>query len=517
MKNVDQKIQLLLNLFKSKKFIEAEILAKKSIEMYPNNVFLYNFLGLVLSELKRNDEAINIYNKGIRIDKNFALFYNNLGTIYQSRRDYKKARFFYYKAAKLDKKLPEVQNNLGNLSKILNNQEKAIIFFKQAINIKPSFFPAHFNLGILYKNMGDFEKARFYLRESIKINSSLYTAHRNLSEITKYTKDNEHLNLLLKIYNDNLNNSINKKEIAFALGKAFEDMQVYEKAFKYYNDGNNLHRKTLNFSIDEEQKEINVIKKKFTKEFIDRNKTRGSKTNTPIFILGMPRSGTTLAEQIISSHPSVFGADELNIMPNLIAKYLRNKENELQLSKIDIKNNKYIKTIANEYLKELRIISKKKKITDKLTLNFKWIGLIKILFPNSKIIHCKRNSKDTSLSIFKNYFVNSELKYAYNLNEISYYYNLYNNLMNHWNNILPGFIYEVKYEKMINNTELEIKKLLENLNLSWNSKCLEFYKSKRIVKTASDTQIRKKIYKSSIDSWKNFSPYMPDFFKSLPD
>ncbi len=517
MKNVNQKIQELLNLFRSKKFIDAEILARETISMYPNNPFLYNFLGLVLSELKRSDEAINIYKQGIKIDKNFALFYNNLGTIYQSRKEYKKAKIFYEKSEKIDKKLPEVQNNLGNLYRILNNEKKAIFFFKQAINIKPSFYPAHFNLGILYKNIGEFEKARFYLTEATKINPQLYTAHRNLSEITKYTKDNEHLNLLNKIYNDSKNNFINKKEIAFALGKAFEDMKIYEKAFKYYNEGNNLQRKTLNFSIQEEEKEFNIIKKKFSKQLIRNNKILGSKKNTVIFILGMPRSGTTLVEQIISSHPNVFGADELDIMPSLIKKYLRNKNSELSLDKIDTRSDKYIKQIANEYLLELKKISKKKRVTDKLTVNFKWIGLIKLLFPNSKIIHCKRNSKDTCLSIFKNYFVNSDLKYAYNLNEISNYYNFYNDLMDHWKNIFPEFIYEVEYEKVIKNTELEIRKLLKTLNLNWNPKCLQFYKTKRTVKTTSDTQIRNKIYKSSVDTWKNFQPFMGNFFKDLPD
>jgi len=517
MKNANQKIHELLNLFKSKNFIEAEILAKQSIEIYPNNAFLYNFLGLVLSELKRNDEAIKIYKQGIKIDKNYSMFYNNLGIIYQSKGDYNKARTFYDKASKLDKKSPEAQNNLGNLSRILNNDRKAIIFFKKAINIKPSFFPAYFNLGILYKNLGEFEKAKFYLRESIKLNPNLYTAHRNLSEIIKYTKDTEHLDLLLKIYNDNTINSINKKEIAFALGKAFEDMNIYDKAFKYYNEGNNLQRKTFNFSIKEEEREINLIKEKFSKEFINKNKNAGNRKNTPIFILGMPRSGTTMIEQIISSHPSVYGGDELNIMPNIIKKHLRNKENELEFRKIDIKNNKCLKAMSNQYINELKNLSNKKRVTDKLTLNFKWIGLIKLLLPNSKIIHCKRNPKDTTLSIFKNYFVNTDLKYAYNLTEISDYYNLYRNLMNHWKNILPGFIYEIEYEKVTKDTESEVKKLLENLNLNWNKKCLQFYKNKRTVKTASDTQIRKKIYKSSVDSWKNFQPYMNNFFHDLPD
>lgn len=335
------------------------------------------------------------------------------------------------------------------------------------------------------------------------------TAHRNLSEIIKYTKDNEHLNLLIKIYDKNTKNPINQKEIAFALGKAFEDMNIYDKAFKYYNDGNNFQRKTFNFSIRDEQDEINIIKKKFSKEFINKNKNVKNKTNIPIFILGMPRSGTTLIEQIISSHPNVFGGDELNIMPKIVGKYLRNKKNELDFDQINTK------IMANQYLDELRSLSKKKRVTDKLTVNFKWIGIIKMLFPNSKIIHCRRNPRDTGLSIFKNYFVSSDLKYAYNLNEISDYYKLYNDLMNHWKTILPEFIYEINYEDVINNTQSEVKKLLKNLNLNWNKKCLEFYKTQRTVKTASDTQIRSKIYSSSINSWKNFEPYMKDFFERL--
>ena len=173
--------------------------------------------------------------------------------------------------------------------------------------------------------------------------------------------------------------------------------------------------------------------------------------------------------------------------------------------------------MSKEYLKKIKDVSKKKRVTDKLTVNFKWIGLIKLLLPNSKIIHCRRSPKDTCLSIFKNYFVNTDLKYAYNLKEISAYYSIYNNLMNHWMVTIPEFIYEIKYEEIIKNTEFEAKKLLRNLNLNWNEKCLEFYKNKRTVKTASDTQIRNKIYKSSVDLWKNFQPYMSNFFQDLPD
>ena len=164
-----------------------------------------------------------------------------------------------------------------------------------------------------------------------------------------------------------------------------------------------------------------------------------------------------------------------------------------------------------------RISGNSERVTDKLPINFKWIGLIKILLPNSKIIHCKRNPKDNCLSIFKNYFTSRRLNFAYNLNEISEFYNLYHDLMNHWKNILPKFIFEMKYEEIINNPKSEIRTLLESCNLNWSENCLKFYNNKRLVKTASDVQIRKKIYTSSIDVWKNYEKHLKKIFEVLPD
>tara|TARA_B100000029_G_C17545246_1_gene948213 strand:+ start:100 stop:1653 length:1554 start_codon:yes stop_codon:yes gene_type:complete len=515
MENLNRKIQELLNLFKSKNFVQADFLAKKMIVSYPKNAFLYNFLGLVSTELKKFDEAISIYEKGIKIDKNFSMFYNNIGTIYQSKKEYSKAKSYYEKAIKINKSFPEALNNMGNLYRALNKEYYAIDFYKKAISVNPKFFPAYFNLGITYKNIGDLKKAKKNLIESTKINPTLYTAHRNLSEIIDYKEDNEHLDLLTKIYNIK-DDGQNKKEIGFALGKAYEDKKNFFEAYKYYNFGNNLHRKTINFSINEEEKEFKIIKDEFTEDIIKKGKIIGSKKDTPIFILGMPRSGTTLVEQIISSHPKVFGGDELNILPDLVKKYFRNQKNEININENKLRNRVLIKNISVEYLKELKKISPKtKRITDKMPLNFKWIGLIKLILPNAKVIHCTRNSKDICLSIFRNYFVSSELKYAYNQEEIGLYFNFYKDLMDYWKYILPGYIHDVKYEELINNPEQEIKKLLKFTNLSWNIKCLQFYKNKRAVKTASDTQVRKKMYNRSIDFWRNYEPYLANLFKIL--
>ena len=232
----------------------------------------------------------------------------------------------------------------------------------------------------------------------------------------------------------------------------------------------------------------------------------------------MPRSGSTLVEQILSNHPKVFGGDELNFLGNLIKKHFDNKASGLFLNNIINIDEEYLKKIGHEYISNLRNISdNSERVTDKFLINFKWIGLIKLILPNSKIVHCVRNPRDNCLSIFKNYFTSNKLNFSYNLEEIAEFYNLYSDLMEYWKNMLPKSFFDIKYEKLIQNPKQQIRNLLKECNLTWHDNCLKFYNNKRPIKTASDTQARKKIYKSSVDSWKNYEKDLKKFFKILPN
>ena len=201
-----------------------------------------------------------------------------------------------------------------------------------------------------------------------------------------------------------------------------------------------------------------------------------------------------------------------------MSKYFYNKAENLFLENINnIKRDK-LKEICQEYINKLKSISNNsERVSDKLPINFKWIGLIKIMFPNSKVVHCIRSPKDNCISIFKTYFTNTNLNFAYNLDEISEFYKLYKDLMIHWKNILKEFVIDIEYEEIIHDPEQQIRSLLKSCNLGLNINCLKFYNNKRIIKTASDTQARKKIYKSSIDSWKNYEKFIGDSFKNLED
>lgn len=515
MENLREEIQQAVNLYQLQKFSEAESLSKKLLEQNPKVPFLYNLLGLICVALDRNDEAINYYKKGISIKPDYSMIYNNLGTVYKSKKSYFEAENYYKKSIELNNEIPEAHNNLGNLYNDLNKQTEAITCFKKSISINPNFYVAHYNLGILYKSIGKFGESKKCLTDAIRLHPKFYSAHRAFSQINKYKLKDSHIEIMKKLYNENDIDFSGKVELAFALGKAFDDIKSFDDAFKYYNEGNKLRRNNIKFSLKRENDEFLNIKKTFDKSFFNRYQKTGNDDPTPIFILGMPRSGTTLVEQIISSHPEVCGGDELNFFNELVKNYFYKNEN-FSIQHINHDNANNFRKIGQEYINKIKkIAGKSLRVTDKLPINFKWIGFIKLILPNSKIIHCIRNPKDTCISIYKNYFTNTELNYAYNFEELVDFYKLYSDIMKFWKKNLSEFITEIKYENLIRNPKKEIPKLIKNCNLSWNESCIRFYNNKRAIKTASDSQVRNKIYSSSIDSWKNYDKYLKKDFENL--
>ena len=230
----------------------------------------------------------------------------------------------------------------------------------------------------------------------------------------------------------------------------------------------------------------------------------------------MPRSGTSLVEQIISSHSNVFGAGELPQLSKIIKDELIT-DNTISREKVNylINNISFADDLRKKYYNYLkRFNASEIFITDKAPLNFRWIGIIMILFPKSKVIHCLRNPKDNCLSLYKNFFEGG-LNFSYNQKELGTYYNIYRDLMNYWKRSLPGFIHEAKYENIIENSEEEIKKIIEFCGLPWEENCLSFYKNKTPIKTMSTAQARQPIYKSSINSADKFSLHLKELYKII--
>ena len=511
---IKKQIQSAVDVYKSGDLTKAETLTKKLIDIHPKAPFLYNLLGNIASGQKKIEEAKESYEKSIKVDPNFSMAYSNLGLLYfNQKNDYKKAENLYKKAITLNTKEPEPHNNLGALYYALEKYEDAINCYKKAILINAKFSQAHHNIGNVYIAIGNFNEAKKHSKQSIKLNPDDARSHRSLSRLTKYTSiEEEHFKELIKIYKfTNINNTENKLNLAFALGKAYEDIKNFDKSYIYYKEANTLNRKRINFSLKMHSEKLKEIKNTFDSKLFKKYQNFGNVNSSPIFILGMPRSGTTLIEQIISNHPKVYGADEVEFIPKLLEENFGSDLNKIM--NFD-KNN--LKNIGDAYIKKMSSISNNsERTTDKLPSNFNWIGFIKIILPKSKIVHCYRKSKDNCLSIYKNYFSGSGIKFGYDIDEIVEFYNLYQDLMNYWNNLLPNFIFNIKCENLILNTEIEIKKLLKFCDLSWSKNCLNFHENKKPIKTASDIQARYKIYNTSIDSWKNYDKYLSKYFNKL--
>ena len=297
------------------------------------------------------------------------------------------------------------------------------------------------------------------------------------------------------------------KRLNFALGKAYEDIGDFKRSFKFYETGNKLYKKKINFNINNELKNFDQMKKTFEAQKIEKLNDHGQKI---IFILGMPRSGTTLTEQILSSHKNVYGAGELNFLREAIEQELTDEKGEFNFS------NSNLEKARNYYLKKIEIFENKTEyLIDKAPLNFRWIGFISLIFPNSKIIHCKRNAMDICWSNYKNTFASKLMNYTYDFNDLAIFYKAYEKLMKFWKSDIKNNIFDLVYEDLINNKVTQTKELLKFCGLDWDKNCLDFHKNKKSVSTASLAQVRQPLYNSSVHKWKNYSDELSELKRLL--
>ena len=516
MDKIQDNIKTLLNLFDNKKFDEVIIKSKKLIRKFPNYLILYNILGSSYQNTGRFNLARDIFIKANKMDASNIAIMNNLANVHKNIGEMELSENLFQKIIKKNPNYTNAYINWGNLKRDSNDFESAINLYNKAYKIDEKNPVVLYSLALAYQGLGDFKLAINFAKKTLQIDKKFTQADMLISQSQKYEQNNDHyLEMKLKIKDLELND-VQKTNLLFAMSKAEEDMDLIKESFTNLNLANYTWRKLLNFNINNEIKIFNKIKSIFNK--IDLTKTdnfnfQGKKL---IFILGMPRSGTSLVEQIITSHSDVFGAGEIPQLSKIIKNKLFYEDLPSEDSLIDLfQNESFADQLRLEYYNYLkRFNAKNPFITDKAPLNFRWIGIIKILFPNSKIIHCSRNSKDNCLSIFKNFF-EAGLDFGYNQKELGTYYNIYLDLIKFWQKKLPGLIYEAKYEHIIQSPELEIKKIIKFCDLHWEENCLEFHRNKTPIKTMSTAQARKPIYKSSLNSFEKFSPFLNDLNKLL--
>ncbi len=516
MRTIQDDIKILLNLFTAAKYDLVISKSKKLIRDFPQYLILYNILGSAHQNLGNLNLAKEIFNKGLKLEPNDISIMNNLGNIYKNTGEIDLAETLFKKIIQKKPNYINAYINLGNLKRDNNDFPAAINLYSEALRINDKIAVTHYSLALAYQGLGEFDLAINHAKKTLILDTKFTQADLLISQSTKYKNGNKHYEEMNSKINTLELNSNQKVNLLFALAKADEDMELIEKSFKNLNLGNQIKRSLINFDIKDEIKNFNQIKHIFSN--IDKNKLLKNAVSNKniIFILGMPRSGTSLIEQIITSHSDVFGAGELPQLSSIVKERLmsNNMISEYKINKL-IDDEFFINQLREDYYNYLkRFNSNKNFITDKAPLNFRWIGLIKILFPNSKIIHCTRDSRDNCFSLFKNFFEGG-LNFSYNQKELATYYKLYLDLMNFWLDLFPDSIHEAKYEKIINNPHHEITEIIKFCDLSWEDNCLEFHKNKSPIKTMSTAQARKPIYKSSINSYEKFSSFLGHLNKNI--
>ena len=488
-------------------FSQATILKSDYAEAYCN-------LGVTYQEKGDLVSAVNAYKNAIDNDNNYPTAHNNLGKIFLASGEIDSSIKHLECAITLKSDFADAHNNLGSAFLRINKLNDAIKSYKKAIALKPDFAVANNNLGIAYLRKGDPKLASKFFENAITITPGYATAHHNLSGVKVYKEKDKQVSLIESLL---IENNLSQKEriyLNFALAKAYEDLGNHEELFKHLNEGNRIRKKEMSNSIADSEEHNELIKLFFNSNNINNIKLtyRDSLPIRPIFIVGMPRSGTSLVEQIISSHHEVYGAGEVNNFHNIIMPII---EKHVVNENYNLKNDEFA-LIRKQYSNSLeRFYANEKVITDKWILNFKTIGFILSAFPESKIVHLKRDARATCWSIYKHYFSDEGNRWAYDYQDLARFYKSYVGLMDYWHNLFPGKIYDISYEDLTSDQEKETRNLLKYCDLDWDENCLNFYTNTRAVKTASAVQVRNKMYQGSSDVWRQYSEHLKPLLDAL--
>jgi len=506
-KEVKIKFDILSNKLNSRLFKEVISETIPLLKKRKHQVF-YNILSVAYQSIGDYEKSLKIMEEAMQLNSNNPYFLNNLAITLHKLERFEESEMYFLRGLEIAPNYINILNNIANLKKDLNFTEEAIDYYKKSLEVNREIIETNLNIAYCYQSLGNFDLSIKHLDIVLKLNPKFTVADRLISSMKKYeNKDDIHFTKMLeKIRSHNLDND-QLSNLYFAIGKAYEDIGNYKNSYENYTKGNEILKKISGFDIDNEREYFKNIKKIFT-QIKERNKVNNRKL---IFIVGMPRSGTSLVEQILSSHNDVFGGGELPFLQNLLNNYL---VKDIKNSKLE-KQKENLIHVQKEYLEKIKVINNTEKVfTDKAPLNFRYIGFIKYLFPNSKIIHCKRDALEVSWSNFKNYFSGS-LPFTNNLSDIAQYYKLYADLMNFWNNNFKNDIFEIIYEDLVRNPNELIRELVNYCELKWDDNCLKHENNSRSIKTASATQARKPIYKSGLKPSNNFIKYLNDLKKNL--
>jgi len=486
---------------------QAEEILQRVLANKSNHAMALKLLGRLYCDSGRVQQGIRCLERCVQCEPGELSNYIELGHVLRvtGRRDV--AEQVLLKGIDLKSNDPHVHYELGCLYHDQTKLEPASVELNLALKLSPDYIAARQRLGEVHRAQGQSGEAEACFRRVIKKSPYDPEAHRGLAYLNRFTEYSSDIQSMEVSYEKSSEHGMDRVVLAFSLGKVFEDLERYDESFAYYEEANKLHRSLYQFSIDQEADYFETYRTAFTSDWLTNTTKHAIEDATPIFVIGMPRSGTSLVEQILASHSSVFGAGEVyhsSVFDSQVAQ-ITGRPFPQSISSVPAE---VLTQSAQVYVENLRVnADQSARITDKLPHNFLRVGLLTAVMPQARIIHCVRDPMDICLSIFTHFF-SSAHGYASDLEELGLYYRLYERLMQDWEARFPECMYRISYEDLVADHEHEIKQLLEYCALPFESECLRFHETTRAVNTPSAVQVRQPLYQSAVSRWKRFEKHL---------
>ncbi len=527
---LDKLIDLAIDKHQQGQLSQAEELCKEAIKREPNDYRAYRILGLIAHQFAKPDLAQQLFYRALELEPTNPDIYMELGIALKQGNELdsskaQKAIELFEMAFKVDPSRAKALILICNLLIDYNNLEEAINIANLAVEVENQNPHTYISRATVYKLMGRLEEAKLDFEFALELDPSSILALINIASINKYTKSGpettEMIQRLKALSHKDISRN-DKASLYFTLSKIYDEIQDYPEAFKYLEQANKLKYNSKLYNPDLTINKVRSSKEKFRFELM-----QGLKVNTeaysgyarPIFILGMPRSGSSLIEQILASHPDVYGAGERYFLPQLIESTNKGVESLIEsFERLAQLNSDELSALGLKYLQALEKTSPNKHqfICDKLPANFWYTPLICQLFPQAIIIHSVRNPIDTCFSCYQQNFNNGH-NYAFDLRHLAAFYNSYQEIMLFWKEFYSDRIYDLSYEALSSNPEQEIRRLLEHCSLAWSDSCLDFHKTVRNVNTASTLQVREAMHQRSVAKWTRYREFLEPLIQGLAD
>ena len=488
------------------------------LRLAPEHIPALVRLATIYHQNEQPSLAIPLIEQAVAIDPNNPTLFLNQGNFYSKGKQTRKAIVAYRKAIDLGLKQPAVYTGLCEaLQKV--DDPTAQQECHQALEKFPNSPDLHNALGVMLRQNGDINQAISCFQQAINLNPYCGPAWLQLSTCKKYDS-RDHLDIQQVLTALENKQSIKDQEslvaMYFAAGKMLDDCAEFTSAFHMYQRGNQLKKEQADFYINKVINDARLVKQAYSHSLFESAQLVGSASPQPVFIVGMPRSGTTLLEQILASHSVVHGAGETSYISKTVSHIRNLKGPDFYPHQVAKLSQAEITQFATHCLEGLskNADSSIQRVTDKAVNSFMHVGLIHLLFPNARIIHINRHPLDNCLSCYFQLFASGS-KFSYDLNKLGQYYRNYYELMTHWNKVLPTQIYNLRYEELINHTEATVRELIEFIGLEWEDACLDYQNTQRAVKTLSATQVRQPIYTQSIARWQNYQNFIEPIKQGL--